>query len=65
MLTMSQNPVFDSMESAQMFAARCGGHFVQTPGVNADIDLGNGQVLKSICFVRDPIQPMQIPKSAR
>ena len=65
MFTMGQNPRFDSMESAQMFAARYGGHFVQTPGVNADIDLGNGQVLKSICFVRDPIQPMQIPKSAR
>ena len=65
MLSMSQNPVFYSMESAQKFANRCGGHFVQTPGVHADIDLGNGQVLKSIRFVRDPIPPMQIPVSAR
>ena len=65
MLTMSQNPVFDSMESAQSFAARCGGHFVQTPGVHADIDLGNGHALKTIRFVRDPIPPMQIPVSAR
>lgn len=65
MILMGQNPRFDSMESAQSFAARCGGHFVQTPGVHADIDLGNGQVLKSICFVRDPIPPMQIPTSAR
>lgn len=65
MILMSQNPQFDSMESAQSFAARCGGHFMQTPGVHADIDLGNGQVLKSIRFVRDPIPPMQIPTSAR
>ena len=65
MFATGQNPVFNSMESAQSFAARCGGHFIQTPGVNADIDLGNGQVLKSICFVRDPIPPMQIPTSAR
>lgn len=65
MILMGQNPQFDSMESAQSFAARCGGHFVQTPGVHADIDLGNGQVLKSIRFVRDPIPPMQIPVSAR
>ena len=55
MILMGQNPRFDSMESAQSFAARCGGHFVQTPGVRADIDLGNRQVLGCLRFIQDHI----------
>lgn len=65
MLTMGQNIRFNDMESAQRFAARCGGHFVSDPDIHAEIDIGNGQTLGYLRFVQDPIMPMQIPTSAR
>lgn len=51
--------IFDGTDSAQKFAAQCGGQFVQNPNVHVAVDLGTGVMLHSMCFVPDKIQPMK------
>ena len=65
MVVLGQSIRFKDMDSAQSFAAQCGGHYVSDPDVHADIDLGNGRSLRRLRFIQDPIRPMQIPSSAR
>ena len=56
---VGQHLLFDEEDSAQKYAAQCGGHFVPNPDVHVAVDLGTGVMLHSMCFVPDKIQPMK------
>ena len=56
---VGQHLLFDGEDSAQKYAAQCGGHFVPNPNVHVAVDLGTGVMLHSMCFVPDKIQPMK------
>ena len=56
---VGQHLLFDGENSAQKYAAQCGGHFVPNPDVHVAVDLGTGVTLHSMRFVPDKIQPMK------
>ena len=56
---IGQHLLFENEDSAQKYAAQCGGRFVSNPDVHVDVDLGCGIKLHSLCFIRDPIQPLK------
>ena len=51
--------LFGDEDSAQKYAAQCGGHFIPNPDVHVAVDLGTGVMLHSMRFVPDKIQPMK------
>ena len=57
---VGQHLLFNSEDSAQKYAAQCGGRFIPNPDVHVAVDLGGGVMLHSLRFVPDKIQPMKV-----